>query len=376
MEHTLFKAKLCEWIDLVDRWQPAPTDEAQVEHWAETALELAYAYEFDEGEEESAIHAIVDAWTAAWLRDLGGSQAITSLTLAQMDALCSREQVEQRTPAWYAQTASVVSASELSTLFGPPRARAQLVMAKVNPPAPRTQTHACPTDRMGPFDWGIRFEPVVKQIYCHRYNAVIKELGRLTDLEYPRVTASPDGLVYDGPRAGRLVEIKCPVTREPDGSVPADYYMQMQLQMRVTGADACDYIEVQFSSPYSKEITRIGPGMWAGEIALIYNTTSTEMRYEYGPIGGVVEPLLGEGEVLLERIPWSVYSWHEQIVRRKADWWDGVKPVIDAFWEDVERARKGDFVVPESSRARARGSAAAAATACNIILQGGEEETS
>jgi putative phage-type endonuclease len=362
-----FKNRLCEWIDLVDKWQPVPTDEAQVEHWGETALELAYSYEFAEGDEETAVHAIVDAWTAAWLRDLKES-SFTPLTRGEMDALCSREQIEQRTPAWYAQSASVVSASELSTLFGSPRARAQLVMSKVNPAAPRTQTHACATERMGPFDWGIRFEPVVKQIYCHRYNATIKELGRLTDLEYPRVTASPDGLVYDGPRAGRLVEIKCPVTREPDGSIPHEYYMQMQLQMRVTGAEACDYIEVQFNSPYSKEIPRIGPGIWAGEIALVYNTETTGMRYEYGPIGGTVEPVLGEGEVLLERIPWSVYSWHEQIVRRSPEWWTSVKPVIDAFWKDVDLAREGKFVVPESRRV----AAAVTPAQCNIILPGGD----
>jgi hypothetical protein len=221
-----------------------------------------------------------------------------------------------------------------------------MVMAKTKIPEPRNQALACSSDRMGPFDWGIRFEPVVKQIYCYKYRAIIKELGRLIDLEDKRCTASPDGLIYSGPRAGRLIEIKCPVTREPDGIVPKEYYMQMQMQMRVTGCKACDYVEVQFISPYSKDVNRVGPGLYSGEIALIYNTENTSMRYEYGPVNEAVIPVLEKNEVLLERIPWSVYSWQEQVVLANPDWWSGVKPAIDAFWADVEKAKKGEFEVP------------------------------
>jgi hypothetical protein len=263
-----------------------------------------------------------------------------------MDALCAREQVEQRTPEWYAQMANVISASELGVLFGPARARAQMVMSKTKLPEPRNQALSCSSDRMGPFDWGIRFEPVVKQIYCYKYHATIKDLGRLVDLEDKRCTASPDGLVYTGPRAGRLIEIKCPVTREPDGVVPKEYYMQMQMQLRVSGCKACDYVEVQFISPYSKDINRVGPGLYTGEIALIYDKDTTSMRYEYGPVNEEVVPCLQKNEMLLERIPWSVYSWQEQVVLQNPDWWSGIKPAIDAFWLDVEKAKRGEFEVP------------------------------
>lgn len=342
-----FKEKLCEWIEITDKWQSIPTDLSQIEQWIETAYEIAEAYEFNE-DEEKAIDAIINAWTNTFRKSIETETSIPSVSKEHMDELCSREQVEQRTPAWYAQTAKVISASELSTLFGSPRARAQLVMTKTKLPEPRNQMLACESNKMGPFDWGIRFEPVVKQIYCHIYKATIKELGRLTDLEDPRCTASPDGLVYSGSRAGRLIEIKCPVTREPDGIVPKEYYIQMQMQMKVTGCKACDYVEVQFISPYSKEINRCGPGLYCGEIGLIYNTETTSMRYEYGPIGSSIEPELSENELLLERIPWSVYSWQEQVVLANPDWWTSVKPAIDSFWEDVEKAKKGEFIVPEA----------------------------
>jgi hypothetical protein len=361
-----FKDRLCDWIDIVDRWQYVPTDSSQIEHWIEIAYDIADDFDFTELE-MIAVDAIIDAWVETFRSSIN-EVIIPSVSKEHMDELCSREQVEQRTPAWYAQTAIVISASELGALFGSPRLRAQLVMSKITLGTLRTNILACPSKTMTPFDWGIRFEPVVKQIYCHRYNATIKELGRLTDLEDKRCTASPDGLVYDGPRAGRLIEIKCPVTREPDGIVPKDYYIQMQMQMRVSGCKACDYVEVQFNSPYSKELDRIGPGLYCGEIALVYNTETTEMRYEYGPVGGIVEPTFGKDEILLERIPWSVYSWSEQVVLASADWWAGVKRMIDAFWEDVEKAKRGEFIMPETRRRAPKAGGAAAGEACGIKL--------
>jgi hypothetical protein len=80
---------------------------------------------------------------------------------------------------------------------------------------------------------------------------------------------------------------------------------------------------------------------------------------------------MGENEMLMERIPWSLYSWQEQVVLRAAGWWEGVKPVIDAFWEDVERAKRGEFVVPEARPRKAGGTAAA----CAIQLPAEETST-
>lgn len=360
-----FKQKLCEWIEITDKWQNMPTDLAQIEHWIETAYDLAEAYDFTE-EEEDAVDTIIRVWANTFKKSI--DTCVPVISKKEMDALCAREQVEQRTPEWYAQTATVISASELGVLFGPARARAQMVMTKTKLPEPRTQALACTSDRMGPFDWGIRFEPVVKQIYNYKYNTTIQELGRLVDPEDKRCTASPDGLIFTGTRAGRLIEIKCPVTREPDGIVPKDYYLQMQMQMHVTGCKACDYVEVQFISPYSKDIKRIGPGQFNGEIGLIYNTENTYMKYEYGPVNVEYVPVLGKNEVLLERIHWSVYSWHEQVVIANPDWWPGITPVINAFWIDVEKAKKGEFEVPAAKPRKIP-----VQTSCAIIIQENDE---
>jgi hypothetical protein len=44
-------------------------------------------------------------------------------------------------------------------------------------------------------------------------------------------------------------------------------------------------------------------------------------------------------------------DWSEHLVVRSEEWWTSLKPVMDAFWEDVGKAKKGEFSVPESTRA-------------------------
>jgi YqaJ-like viral recombinase domain len=353
---------LIEWLELVYAWQDEPEDTTQLTQWLETAEELAEAYwEDDDTYNWTTVNQILDILEEQYARrielcqvsplDSAPSSASSSELEQFLDRLCCRIQTEQRTPAWYAQMSQVISASELGTLFGSPRGRAQLVMAKVNPMQPRNQPLAVYSSHMTAFDWGIRFEPVVKQIYIHKYGTVLRELGRLQSEVDTRCTASPDGLVYRDPagiRTGRLLEIKCPVTREPCGVIPKDYYQQMQMQLHVTGCRACDYVEVQFISPYSSEIPRVGPGLYNGRIALVEKING-QMEYYYGPVNdGEWMPILGEGDEIAEMIPWSVYSWSEQVVLANAGWWPSIRPAIEAFWEDVERARQGQFVVPDA----------------------------
>jgi hypothetical protein len=247
---------------------------------------------------------------------------------------------------------NILSASELGSLFGSVRARAQLILSKVNfVPRPQ-QSLAVFSSSMSAFDWGIRFEPVVKQIYEHLYGAKIQELGRLVGTVDPRVSASPDGLIVeaaDPARVGRLIEIKCPVTRQPDGKVPKDYYAQMQMQMHVTGLHECDFVEVVFNASYSSPIHRCGPGLFNGYVALVQANQIQEdgshaatFRYEYSPLNALSDWTPGdlkEGEFACEISPWSAFEIHEQRVLMDPTWWPHVKPKVDAFWEDVAKAK-------------------------------------
>jgi len=388
-----FRTKLVEWIRLVENWLSEPDDSVQLQQWLESAEELADSFEFTP-EEEGVVEHIVEVYEAQFRAKLSRPPSVTSglPSTEQLDALLQQKQTEQRTPEWYRQMSEIISASELGQLFAAPRQRAKLVLSKTVPPVPRNQALAVYSDQMSAFDWGIRFEPVVKQIYEARYNVTLKELGRLHHPTNPMCTASPDGLVYHCPkglRTGRLVEIKCPVTRDIDGNISKDYYTQMQMQLHVTGLTHCDFVEVEFASPYAQLSPKQGPSTDSGTIALVYtpppqtqsksepndekkewsSQPTGRFHYEYSPINAPSDwapMLVGDAEVV-EWIPWRLMKWCEQLVVRNEEWWVSLQLILRTFWEDVERAKQGLFTVPESTRPTKK--AKTTADVCRIQFQ-------
>ena len=359
--------KLKEIVELYENWLQTPSDNTQLDIWLESAEEIADPYELTDKEHEY-LDVIIDMYTEQFktLMKKNSENIDNDIPSKEyLEKLCNRKQIEQRTPEWYAQMTSVLSASELGNLFASPRTRAKMVMAKTQPYVPRNNPLAVPSTLMSAFDWGIRFEPVVKQIYEYKYGVNVKELGRLHHPTDPRCTASPDGLVYHCPnntKLGRLIEIKCPVTREMDGTIPKDYYAQMQMQLQVTGLKKCDYVEAQFSSKYNSTPIKYGPGLYNGFITLVrYKEPRGEMSeqeyyYQYSPVNQSTTeewyPALEEGEEVAEIIPWSLLQWSEQVVMRNDEWWTSLQGAINNFWDDVEKAKRGEFIVPESTRVK------------------------
>lgn len=347
---------------MIHQWMADPEDNVQLEEWYESAEHLADSYDFTE-KQRSYVGYIMDCYYEQFQSKIKNNlvrmeEEVPSTE--QLDELLQRKQTEQRTEEWYKQMSEIISASELGDLFGSARLRAQMVMSKTVPYQSRNNYLAVPTASMTAFDWGIRFEPVVKQIYEYRYGVEIKELGRLRHPNDPRCSASPDGLIYSCPqnrRKGQLIEIKCPVSRDVDGSISKKYYAQMQLQLQVTGLKKCNFVEAVFSSPYNamaKE-PKLGPGLYSGFIALIRYPEPRQGQlfgYQYSPIHATNEwmPILGDNEEMVEKIPWCLYQWEEQVVVRNEEWWAALQPVMEQFWKDVEAAKRGEFVVPESTR--------------------------
>jgi len=268
--------------------------------------------------------------------------------------LLERPQVEQRTHEWYMEAANLLTASQIGTIFKGPLTRARLVMDKATANVDTSgRKTVVLTAELNAFTWGIRFEPVVNQIYCHLTNSVVSELGRLKHATEAHLAASPDGLVTEGPpdRYGRFVEFKAPVSRAILNTIPDDYYHQMQLQMEVGNVEECDYLEVKFNSQYnSKAPTHPETPVYTGYITTIGNEEGTPTRYHYSPLNGQDEPILAEGEHVLETTYWTCNQWFLTTVPRSKTWWETTKPAIDAFWADVELARQGKFVVQGTPR--------------------------
>ncbi len=277
----------------------------------------------------------------------------------KLNHLLSRPQIVQRSEEWYADATQALSASQFGTIFKSPRTRGQLVLEKagITPRENTGQRHTCITEYMNPFDWGIRFEPVVRQVYCALTHTLVGELGRLRHPTDNRLSASPDGVVIEDTegstqcRLGRLVEYKAPVSRKIIQKVPEDYVSQMRIQMEVAEADACDYFEVTFRSKYGAKVMPFpeNPEYYGNVFLIADKDTDVTLRYEYSPLCDYDwRPTLLPNEAILETVPWALETYFLTTLERSHTWFSAVQPQIEAFWADVEKARRGEFVLPEA----------------------------
>lgn len=91
-------------------------------------------------------------------------------------------------------------------------------------------------------DWGILFEPIATLIYERRNNTHIIEFGLIEHPTLEIIAASPDGITQHD---ATMIEIKAPYSRKLSGTVPLNYWIQMQLQMETCNLEKCDFVEVK-----------------------------------------------------------------------------------------------------------------------------------
>lgn len=313
------------------------------------------------------LHLTLDAVNA--FKRIAENSSWIQLPLAERYAKVKRiqeaPQIPQRSEEWYRNYSKVLTASEFSALFTNTKRRKDLVLSKATPPQEQVSNFrlACPTDEMNAIGWGIRFEPVVKQLLEYKDKCKLYEPGRLQHATNTHLAASPDAIVESSlhtEQVGRLIEIKCPYSRSIGGEIPSDYWIQMQIQMEVTDVDECEYIEVNLLSrrAHQTEPLDLSGTTYQGVLYLIKQTveegTPYELRYVYGEIGSTEMPPIPEGFTCIERIPWGLKSWHRKLVHRDRAWYEGTKPWQEAFWNDVETVRQGGEVNVMTSKQKSQ----------------------
>lgn len=276
--------------------------------------------------------------------------------LEKVSHLKAKPQIEQRSEEWYRNFQHVLTASEFSALFTYNKRRADLITSKAFPRHEDSLFFrtACPTNEMNAFGWGIRFEPVVKQIFEFENKCKIFEPGRLQHPTNTSLAASPDGIIEEAEDIaliGRLIEIKCPYSRKIGGEIPIDYWIQMQIQMEVAEVDECEYIEVEILSrkPKQEECPDLSGCKLSGTLWLMKQIVEEDMPFEYkyifSPLDKADQQPYLEGYECLERIPWGLKSYHRKLVQRDRMWYKSTLPWQAMFWEDVEqRKTKPTFV--------------------------------
>jgi putative phage-type endonuclease len=325
----------------------------------------------------------------------GGTRATTEeVEATDWEWLLTTAQVAQRTPEWFAEGKRVLTASEIAAIWKGPGTRAALVMSKVKEPEamlgpPRLAVRKGETRAM---DWGVRYEPVVKQILEDSLKGRIQDLGRIRHRTVANLAASPDGLIVEGPPEllGRLVEIKCPPTRViKDDAIPFEYWCQMQLQMEVCDRPACEFVEAKFKEPEGDDdrlvaaaapLAAAPPAVASGWISLVCHQDTLELQYIYHYTKESLEQEIQTPWVLMERYPWSLVHLRRVTVLRDPSWFAKIQPDLEAFWRDVEGARQGTWQRPpvrtrKSKKAEVDPATAAANAEMCAIVDSEPEET-
>ena len=322
--------------------------------------------EIDDDEEER--EKMADALTEAsrdWFRahHTLTLELISPLPQEDIAAICNRPQTAQHSADWYSQRRNRLTASEFSQILD--GRRASLLSQKVAPVhegAATDRPFASPVGisqadgDMNATTWGHRFESVVRDMYEQELagvGCVNDSLGRFTHPRIPWISASPDGIVTKGPLAGRLLEIKAPKSRQPGEFVPAEYYVQMQIQMEVCDIDVVDFVEAQFAQRPVAALTEadkkaLVTARWKGRIEVRGTLEQPDTwSYRYTKAVEDLEDATFSDEdkdtdkPLLEDTVWWLTGWYPRTVLRNKQWWQSVGwPNAELFWAEVLSLRE------------------------------------
>ena len=381
-----------EWLNDWTQDMPPIMDEYDLATWLESegceAVEFFLRTAFRKSQTRQVALEVMRALLWEWYMERRG-EALQGLKDAEsaVGRLLALPQTAQKTAAWYAEARDLLTGHEFAeVVYGTPAALARVVAGKCGPVIPvacggvggadgedGVGADPCLESRtvylspLSPFQWGWRYEDVIRSLFEMEVakGRVADTLGRIRHPTLPGLAASPDGLICDGPLAGRLVEIKAPKTRVLIGQVPQEYYCQMQLQAEVADVCAVEYVEARFATCEDADPAMVRakllddwplgptvPQRMGAVLVLGVPEVPETWVHDYSPIVGVGEAELQtlmtwmpegglrEGHEVLERSVWRVEDWWATTVPRNRRWWAEVgQPAYEEFWVAVGQAR-------------------------------------
>lgn len=249
---------------------------------------------------------------------------------------------DQRTDAWHNRRSNMLTASEISKAKSTATAasRRELIMSKLTP---RTGG----SGGVASLDWGTQFEEVAKE-FIQQSGVQIKDLACVEHPEYSFLGASPDGLLLGTERHGRLIEIKCPISRDvdPGAPIPDSYYDQVQLQLACTGLQECEYVEFKFVKHSFAEWMQIQTPKSCFAVnnqtrKVIYKTLSDSRSIQEWMVSFM------EDRLDWDVVYWSLKSRKDLLIQKDTEWFSSNLPSFQTVWQEVLQYRtSGTFPQP------------------------------
>ena len=153
--------------------------------------------------------------------------------------LLSQSYADQRSQEWLDLRGNLLTASDLATAIGlnPYEKPEGLLAKKCGAARPWAGNEATAH--------GTRLEPMVRDLYDMRHGQISHEIGLVQHPVHKFLGGSPDGIT----ESGRLLEIKCPLSRKIKPEVPGYYLPQIQLLLEIMDLEVCDFLQYKEGPP-------------------------------------------------------------------------------------------------------------------------------
>lgn len=303
----------------------------------------------------------------------------------QLNLLRSKPQPAQRTKEWYQFRHNLITASNAYKAFESQATKNQLIYEKCQPLQGDSSDDSDAEEVVKMVNvnttlhWGQKYEPLSVMIYEDEYSVKVEDFGCIQDDQYAFLGASPDGINTDvkSDRYGRMLEIKNIVNREIDGIPKKEYWIQMQLQMKVCDLEECDFLETKFveyadrntfGEDTNEDIYEDDSGLEFNNICLskdnkkkgiilYFHTKEGKPYYVYKPLD-IIHPddiIQWEEKMLdlyqsdkynytyIKFIYWKLEQVSCVLVCRNRQWFEGAIQELKELWDTVVLERVSGF---------------------------------
>lgn len=288
----------------------------------------------------------------------------------RVQTLRKKKLPEQRTPEWFEQRRTRITASEAANClyktekvcgvynreFGIKKFK-ENEKKTLNPYETREEyiTKKCDgyygeitfTDNEATL-WGKRYEEVANRLYKKIRGTVVYEFGLVPHGRLKWLGASPDGIT----REGTMLEIKCPKSRKiKEGAPPIYYWIQVQIQLEVCNLEECDFLECEIEEIdiFTFENIEIKKDE-KRDIGIMIEVTESDntKNYIYPPDEittkeGYIEwkNEIIENDQNCREIYFEITKYNIITIKRSKEWFDNVRDDIKKTW-DIIRAYQQD----------------------------------
>tara|TARA_Y100000389_G_C17470636_1_gene530335 strand:+ start:4200 stop:5513 length:1314 start_codon:yes stop_codon:yes gene_type:complete len=291
-----------------------------------------------------------------------------------IDWLNNIPQPEQRTPEWFSYRNNVLTASSLSNVFEKKASAHYNELLEEKVLCDRKPITGKALQK------GIRNEPIAQEIYERKTKTKITEYGCIRHKKYNYLGASPDGIVTETESEseiymGRMLEIKCVLSRILYGIPLWKYWVQCQLQMEVCDLEYCDFFECQIDENSTEDEFFEYVKSTSDETDKYYGITieysesdennKSKIKYVYSKMNDTYINLKEwyENEITkyedgaeyskrwyLNTYFWKLNKYSLMTIKRDRIWFNKVNPELKQFWDKVENDRKIIKEKPELKR--------------------------